>query len=51
MTKTKRGKRYGNNTKKISTGNGKLIKWGNRGGGPRGSTPSKKYHKKPMDQG
>ena len=52
------GKRsYGNskqsNTpkKKTRQGRGKFSKWGSKGGGPGGSTPSKLYRKKPRGQG
>ena len=37
--------------KKTRQGNGKNSKWGNKGGGPNGSQPSKTYRKKPRGQG
>ena len=37
--------------KKTSIGHGKHSKWGHKGGGPNGSTTSKKYRKKPRGQG
>ena len=37
--------------KKTSQGNGKRTKYGNKGGGPNGSTQSKHYKKKPRGQG
>ena len=38
-------------SKKTSIGRGKFSKWGSKGGGPRGSTTSKNYRKKPRGQG
>jgi len=49
--KKEKSKKHGNNTKKTSIGNGKFSKWGNKGGGPSGSTTSKEYRKKPRGQG
>jgi len=37
--------------KKTRQGTGKFSKCGNKGGGPGGSTPSKKYKKKYRGQG
>ena len=37
--------------KKTSQGMGKRTKYGNRGGGPNGSTKSKNYKKRPRGQG
>jgi len=37
--------------KKTRQGNGKNTKWGNKGGGNDGTTPSKLYRKKPRGQG
>ena len=37
--------------KKTSQGMGKLTKYGNKGGGPNGSTKSKNYKKKYRGQG
>tara|TARA_Y100000034_G_C6563097_1_gene243728 strand:+ start:30 stop:200 length:171 start_codon:yes stop_codon:yes gene_type:complete len=37
--------------KKTRQGNGKFSKYGNKGGGPEGSRPSKKYKKKYRGQG
>ena len=37
--------------KKTSQGMGKRTKYGNKGGGPKGSTPSKNYKKKSIGQG
>ena len=37
--------------KKTSQGMGKRTKYGNKGGGPNGSTKSKKYKKKSRGQG
>ena len=51
MIKKEKSKKYGNSTKKTSVGNGKFTKWGNKGGGPKGSTTSKNYRKKPRGQG
>ena len=50
MTKTT-NKANSNGQKKTSIGNGKFSKWGNKGGGQGGSTPSKNYRKKPRGQG
>tara|TARA_R110000824_G_scaffold288963_1_gene477407 strand:- start:501 stop:755 length:255 start_codon:yes stop_codon:yes gene_type:complete len=40
-----------NGEKKTSIGCGKFSKWGHKGGGQNGSTPSKKYRKRPRGQG
>ena len=40
-----------NKQKKTSQGMGKRTKYGNKGGGPNGSTKSKKYKKKSKGQG
>ena len=40
-----------NKQKKTSQGMGKRTKYGNKGGGPNGSTKSKKYKKKSRGQG
>ncbi len=40
-----------NTPKKTSIGNGKYSKFGNKGGGPSGSTPSGNYRKRPRGQG
>lgn len=41
-----------NGPKKTSIGNGKYSKYGNKGGGGKGtSRPSKTYRKKPRGQG
>ena len=37
--------------KKTTQGMGKRTKYGNKGGGPNGSTPSKHYKKKSRGQG
>jgi hypothetical protein len=37
--------------KKTQQGLGKFSKFGNKGGGPGGSTPSKNYRKKSRGQG
>ncbi len=37
--------------KKTRQGKSANTKWGNKGGGPSGSTKSKKYRKKPRGQG
>ncbi len=37
--------------KKTRQGAGKFTKWGHKGGGPSGSTASKKYRKKYRGQG
>ena len=37
--------------KKTSIGQGKFSKFGHRGGGPNGSSTSKKYRKKSRGQG
>ena len=37
--------------KKTRQGNGKFSKFGHKGGGPGGSTPSKSYRKKSRGQG
>jgi hypothetical protein len=37
--------------KKTRIGNGKYSKFGHRGGGPSGSTPSRTYRKKSRGQG
>ena len=37
--------------KKTSQGMGKRTRYGNRGGGPNGSTKSKNYKKRPRGQG
>ena len=50
MTRTN-NKHCSNGPKKTTIGQGKFSKWGNRGGGPSGSTPSKNYRKKPRGQG
>jgi hypothetical protein len=41
----------GSKGKKTRQGNGKFSKHGNKGGGPGGSRPSKKYKKKYRGQG
>ena len=44
--------RVGNGSrKKTSIGKGKNTKYGNKGGGRNGSTPSKNYRKKSRGQG
>ncbi len=37
--------------KKTKQGKGKSTKYGNKGGGPNGSTKSKNYKKRPRGQG
>ena len=37
--------------KKTRQGRGKRTKWGNKGGGPQGSTTSKHYKKRSKGQG
>ena len=44
-------KRDDTRKKKTSIGHGKFSKTYNKGGGPNGSTPSKKYKKKYRGQG
>ena len=39
------------NQKKTSQGMGRRTKYGNKGGGPNGSTKSKNYRKKSRGQG
>ena len=51
MNFTKKKKAGIGRPKKTAIGNGKYSKWGNRGGGPGGSTTSKKYRKKSRGQG
>jgi hypothetical protein len=40
-----------NKSKKTSIGQGKFSKFGHKGGGPQGSTPSKQYRKRSRGQG
>ena len=51
MAKDNKNKHRSNGQKKTSIGRGKFSKWGNKGGGPGGSTTSKNYRKKPRGQG
>ena len=54
MAKTKSSgnkKSNANGPKKTSIGHGKFSKFGNKGGGQGGSTPSGKYRKRNRGQG
>tara|TARA_R100000005_G_scaffold95775_1_gene78720 strand:- start:6718 stop:6879 length:162 start_codon:yes stop_codon:yes gene_type:complete len=47
----KQTQHHGHDPKKTRIGKGKNTKWGNKGGGPNGSTVSKCYKKKYRGQG
>jgi hypothetical protein len=51
MASSKNSKATRGCIKKTRQGMGKNTKWGNKGGGNGGSTPSKKYKKKYRGQG
>jgi hypothetical protein len=51
MVGTKNKNILGNGSKKTRIGKGKNSKFGNKGGGNGGSTPSKNYRKKSRGQG
>jgi hypothetical protein len=51
LAKLKNKKSVEKKGKKTNQGNGKFSKFGHKGGGQNGSTPSKKYRKKYRGQG
>ncbi len=51
MAKIRFISRHDHTKKKTRQGNGRFTKRANKGGGPNGSTPSKKYRKLSRGQG
>ena len=51
MAKVKRSSKIAGPKKKTRQGLGRFSKFGNKGGGPGGSTTSKRYRKKYRGQG